>query len=118
MGATPPPLGEDTKGKVDPDQHQMAPFLVGKAMSEAVHSIAAEEGCDVLPLFECVVHQHEQLTRDPFQWTPAEFLQARESQRALRSTMAFENKTWIELEPESKRPALLHDLVHMNERGA
>lgn len=120
---TPPPLGED---------FAMAPLRCNKwgplccPPNEAVSNIASAakraavaEGCDTLPLLQCLrarLEHRGSLAGVP--WLPADHFCSRVV-RMPRTVAEGPGKVlWEDLWPDRERGFFCHDLVHLNERGA
>merc|ERR1712032_1524229 len=87
-----------------------------------VRQVAAEEGCSVLPTFECMVHRTREFKRArPLRWTPLTFnsrmagtiMKQEDHKQKNNGTMI----PWEEIGPEKDRPLFASDLVHFNEYG-
>jgi len=118
--ATPPPIGEDLTGTLDPKMRK-APMTVVSELAAIVHRVAIAEGCTVLPVFECMTHQLkvlQELGREPVRYSRDYSLEklngyaaeVSESLRAGRSNPFFDDFT-----PDA---VYLFDAIHYNETGA
>lgn len=118
--ATPPPLGEQLEDAPVMDRHvQRSAFRVVSELAAAVWHVAASEGCDVLPFFECCMQRLRQLQGagwQPTPWTPRTMFEFQ--REAVVSQEAQPPRSWDEVLPEPRRLAFCYDMVHMNEAGS
>lgn len=122
--ATPPPLGEDVTDAI-PEKHakklRRSPHAVVAELAAAVRRVAAAEGCDVLPLFECANHFLGKVQREPIIWTPQGFsvrLNAGMGARRHEAEKGLPTRLYSEFGAPNGRPELCFDLVHFNEDAA
>lgn len=117
--ATPPLLGEALPDQLKQSTMRSTSFATCMELSRAVHRVAAARGCDVLPLFECIVHRLRQLRKRPVEFTMMNFgrrmnqaVMLHQQQEKTGNATPFED---LEL---GERTEFLFDLVHLNETGA
>jgi len=113
---TPPPLGEELEDAPPTERHvQRPPFRVVSELAGAARRVAASEGCDVLPLFECCTELLRRRRAAGWRlvpWSPKAMLGLQQRSAAL---LQGGFSSWDESAPEL---ALSHDMVHMNETCA
>lgn len=113
--ATVPLLGEDLTDAFDAKQGlKQPPVAVCRELGSAVRRVASSEGCDILPVFECMEHRAGVLERPGIPWSPAAF---GVRMAAVVAQQQHEPMPYEEIGVAKNRPELLFDLVHFNERG-
>lgn len=117
--ATPPLLGEGLSELFNQRTMRSNPCTICRELSKAVHRVASAKGCDVLPLFECMVHRLRQLQKRPVVWTPQKYVHRMSQSVLLHQQQAKTgNPTPFEDLELGEQAEFVFDLVHLNETGA
>jgi len=116
--ATPPLLGDDLTETLPERRMRASPFVIIQSMAAAVWRVASAQGCDVLPLTECMTQHITELQADGRKQMPWTFNASFKLMQACGPDWVETAKPLEECGPQEMRPALTYDLVHFNEAGA